>query len=114
MINIQHSMTDNGILVFTLKGDLKIVSSEESKGEINSTISTTDAKKVVLDLNELTFLDSAGLAVFISAYKQLAMDGGTIAVCGLQGQPKTIFEISNMQKIIDVHPTLDEALGAFG
>jgi anti-sigma F factor antagonist len=112
MINVEQKMTENGALVFTIKGDLKIVSSEECKGEINSSISTSGAKKVVLDLKELTFLDSAGLAVFISAYKQLAVIDGEIVVCGLQGQPKTIFEISNMQKIIEVYPTLDEALAA--
>ncbi len=110
MIDVQSKLTDDGVLVFALKGELKIVSAEDGKTRINSGISSSGAKKVIMDLNEMTFLDSAGLAVFISAYKQLAINDGVLAICGLQGQPKTIFEISNMQKIIPVFPTMDEAL----
>jgi stage II sporulation protein AA (anti-sigma F factor antagonist) len=113
MINIESYLTDEGILVFKLTGELKIVTAEESKDKIKSVIEEKKADKVVLDLNELTFLDSAGLAAFISAYKLLATLGGNLVIAGLKDQPKTIFEISNMQKIIPVYPALEDAIKVF-
>ena len=112
MISVQHTTTEDGILVFNVDGELKIASAEDCKNEINATIDNAKANKVVLDLGNLTFLDSAGLAVFISAYKKLALIGGKLAICSVQGQPKTIIEISNLQKIISIYPTRDEAIKA--
>ena len=113
MIDVKEMTNEDGIVILTLNGELKIVSAEDSKTRINNSITEANAKKVVLDLSGLEFLDSAGLAVFISAYKKMTVEEGKIAICGLNGQPKTIFEISNMQRIINVFPTLDEALRSF-
>ena len=112
MIDVKHTTTEDGVLVLSLNGELKIVSAEDCKNRINTLISEAEAKKVIMDIAELEFLDSAGLAVFISAYKKMSVEDGKLAICGLRGQPRNIFEISNMQKIIDVYPTLDDALAA--
>ena len=110
MIHVHHYMNEDGILIFKLSGELKIVTAEDAKEKINNTIEEKQPSKVIFDLSELTFLDSAGLAAFISAYKLLNLAGNLLVVCDLRGQPKTIFEISNMQKIIPVYGSLEEAL----
>lgn len=112
MIDVKHTTTEDGVLVLSLNGELKIVSAEDCKNLINTLINEAEAKKVIMDIAKLEFLDSAGLAVFISAYKKMSVENGKLAICGLRGQPRNIFEISNMQKIIDVYPTLDDALAA--
>jgi anti-anti-sigma factor len=110
MINLEWSKTDGEVLVFKLNGELKIVTAEESKGKINNEIDEAKPRFTILDLADLTFLDSAGLAAFISAYKHMVSIGGKLYICNLYGQPKTIIDISDMEKIIPVFPTLDEAL----
>ncbi len=112
MINIHSYHTEDGILIFKLIGELRISTSEQTKEKINSTIEEKQPHRVILDLSELTFLDSAGLAAFISGYKLLAIHGKKLAISDLRGQPKTIFEISNMQKIIPVFRNLEDALKA--
>lgn len=112
MIDVKHTTTEDGVLVLSLNGELKIVSAEDCKNLINTLINEAEVKKVIMDIAKLEFLDSAGLAVFISAYKKMSVENGKLAICGLRGQPRNIFEISNMQKIIDVYPTLDDALAA--
>jgi stage II sporulation protein AA (anti-sigma F factor antagonist) len=114
MVNVHSYLADSGILVFKLTGELKIATAEESKDQIKAAIEDKHPETVILELSELTFLDSAGLAAFISAFKLLATIGGKLYVCNLKNQPKVIFEISNMQKIIPAFPTLEDALQHFG
>ena len=110
MTKVHNYLTDDGILVFKLTGEMKIATSEDAKIEIKSIIEEKQPERAMLDLSELTLLDSAGLSAFISVYKQLAVMGGKLGVCDLRGQPKAIFEISNLQKIIPVFPTLEEGI----
>ena len=109
-MNVQSFVADDEILVFKLTGELKIATAEETKDKIKGVIEEKHPQMVILELSELTFLDSAGLAAFISAFKLLATIGGKLYVSSLKNQPKVIFEISNMQKIIPAFATLEEAV----
>ncbi|MGE0666746.1 MAG: STAS domain-containing protein [Sphingomonadales bacterium] len=66
---------------------------------------------VVIDCTRLTYVSSAGLRVFLAAAKAAKAKGGKIVLCSLAQGVQEVFTVSGFSKIIDMHPTLDEALG---
>lgn len=66
--------------------------------------------RVVLDLAGVEYISSVGLRVLMLASKQAKAQGGSLAVCGLGPVVREIFEISRFNLVLDVFPTLREAL----
>jgi anti-sigma B factor antagonist len=60
-----------GAVVLELRGELDVATVPLLREALAATAGTT----VVVDLQELTFMDSSGISAFIHARKQLARDG---------------------------------------
>ncbi len=70
------------------------------------------ARRVVVDLGRVDFLDSTGLGVLVGALKRLRTAGGSVAlVCDKEPLLK-IFRITALDQVCPLHPTVDAASGA--
>ena len=69
---------------------------------------------VILDMEQLSYISSAGLRVILLMAKTLQGKNTKFAVCSLSSSIQEVFQISGFDKIITVHATQDEALAAFG
>ncbi len=65
---------------------------------------------LVLDLGGVEYISSVGLRVLMLASKQAKAQGGSLAVTDLQPVVREIFEISRFNLVLEVFPTLREAL----
>lgn len=65
---------------------------------------------VVIDLGGVEYISSVGLRVLMLASKQAKVQGGALGVCALQPVVREIFEISRFNLVLQVFPTLREAL----
>jgi len=65
---------------------------------------------LVLDLSKVPYIASVGLRALMIASKQVKVQGGTLVVAALQPVVKEIFEISRFNLVLEVFPTLREAL----
>ena len=68
---------------------------------------------VILDMERLSYISSAGLRVILLTAKSLQGRNAKFAVCSLSESIQEVFEISGFDKIISVHPSQTEALAAF-
>ncbi|HHY72400.1 MAG TPA: STAS domain-containing protein [Bacillus bacterium] len=57
----------------------------------------------LLDLKELTYIDSAGLGVIIGIHKRAFNNGGKVVIEGIQGPVKEIFELTRLTKVFEIH-----------
>ncbi len=69
--------------------------------------------KVVLDMSELRFVDSAGIGAILSCLRRLSAKDGDLKLCGVTKPVRASFEIARMHRIIDILDTREEALAAF-
>ncbi len=96
-----------GWLLLTLEGSLDAVTASTLKPEV---VAIADAqKKVVVDLSQLTLIDSTGVGVLISLFKRLRAVDGHVYFAGLSGQPKEIFRLLRLDRSLDLFPTVNEA-----
>ena len=69
--------------------------------------------KLVLDLEGIDYIDSAGLGEIVRAMKRAREAGGDLRLCGVQGQVGKIIEITGLHKAIAVYPTREEAVASW-
>lgn len=66
---------------------------------------------LLIDMSEVRFVDSSGLGVLLSGFKNAASLKGGLTLTGLQSQVKSMFELTRLHRVFKIYPTLEEALG---
>jgi anti-sigma B factor antagonist len=65
------------------------------------------------DLSELAYVSSMGLRSFLTVAQSAQKKGGTLALCGLKGVPRQVFEVTRLIGLFPVYDTTDEAVQHF-
>ena len=60
---------------------------------------------LVLDLENLTFMDSSGIGVLLGRLRTLQNRGGTLSVKNMQPSVEKLFRLSGMHRVIGIEPT---------
>ncbi|MBO3752388.1 STAS domain-containing protein [Streptosporangiaceae bacterium NEAU-GS5] len=81
-------------------------------GRLRDALRAAGGPDVLLDLSQMTFMDSAGIRVLLDAYKQARERGGSIAVCGLLPSPRKVLELVGLAEHIPAYATVAEAIAA--
>ncbi len=68
--------------------------------------------KLILDLTDLTFIDSSGCAVLISAFKAVRAKGGRMILTGLSRNVQALLELTRLNEIFELFVNTDAALKA--
>ena len=71
------------------------------------------ARRIVLDLEKLTYLDSSALAGLLKILKKLKPLNGSIKLVGLGGKPLEVFELSRFLDLFENFPDRETALRSF-
>ena len=78
-----------------------------------SGLADNDLSALVLDLEELSYISSAGLRAILFAARQFESKSVKLAVCSLRDSVGEVFRISGFDKIVSTYATQPEALSAF-
>lgn len=78
---------------------------------VRAAISDGD-RAVIMDLEKLSYISSAGLRVLLMIAKNLSGRDAKLALCAMSDQIREVIEISGFDKIIPVHPSKAEALAS--
>ena len=61
-------------------------------------------KIVLVDFQDVTFMDSSGLGALVLALKTARSAGSTLCVCAIDEQVKMLFELTSMDRVFDIFP----------
>lgn len=67
-------------------------------------------QRILLDLEDLQFVDSSGLGAMLSCLRAVHAKGGQLALCGMSKPVRTLFELVRMHRIFDIYPNRGEAV----
>ncbi len=102
-----------GITVLFIREDrLDANDSEELKVELRR-LYESGVKDVVIDLKEIHFIDSSGLGLLVSGYKNASTQHGSLKLSNLQSQVKSMFELTRLHRVFDIFATVDDALQSY-
>ena len=101
-----------GAAIVTLGGQADVYTSPEMSKILEAYISRGQAN-ILLNLEELEYLDSSTLAALLRAQKKAKTLGGDVKLLKLEGEPRKVFEVSGFLNIFDTFSDRDEALKSF-
>ena len=68
--------------------------------------------RVVVDLTDVSFLDSTGLGVFVTALKHLHEQQGSLDLVITSPRVLKVFELTGLDVVIPIHAALEDALSS--
>ncbi len=80
------------------------------KGEFTIILHTEEVNKLILDLSEVDYCDSSGLSAILLAFRILQSNDGQIRLASPTKNVKTLIEISQLDRILPICNTVDEAV----
>lgn len=89
---------DGTKLTLALEGGLDTLSSPQLEGELD----LKGVTELVIDLSKVTYISSAGLRVFLVAYKTLAQEGGKMTLTSPQEAVRKFLAITGFSKILTI------------
>jgi anti-sigma B factor antagonist len=100
----------DGVTVLTVVGEIDLVTAPSFEKAINDALAD-DPRNLVIDLSEVSFLASAGLQLLVAANERVNASTGFAVVAEGPATSRPI-ELTDLDKIFDLYPSLDEALEA--
>ena len=73
-----------------------------------------DRKKIVINLANLSWINSTGLGILISGYTSVKNAGGVMKLANVAERIQSILMITKLATVFESYPTEEEALVTFG
>jgi len=109
-MEIEEEIRD-GIIIVTISGMLDASNYLELDNFVQEKYNA-GIRTFIFNLQQLEYMSSAGVRVFIKSYRTLSSDGGSIAFSSLQPFVLEIFDIAGLASKFQIFPDDDSALGA--
>jgi len=105
--NIEKKENHTLIQVLTEKLDTHIAPNLKSELVL---ISGNGEKNIILDLSKVKYCDSSGLSAILVANRLCKNANGTFVVCGLNEAVERLITISQLDTVLNITQTIDEAM----
>ena len=108
---VQREM--NGIYVLALSG--RLVLGDESSGlrTMVDKLLTSGATKIVVNLEHVNYMDSAGLGTLIEVHRKTKAKGGRLKLCNLGPNLRQALEMARLLPIFETCANEAEAMAGF-
>ena len=115
-------MTDNALTVETREDGTALTIAVIGRVDGNTVgslehavqeIAGHEVPAIIVDLERMTYVGSAGLRVFLLAAKQAQKAGGKAVFCNLADNVREVFKVGGFDHILTLRETKEEALKLF-
>jgi len=102
-----------GIVVVDLAGRIQIGDSSVAVSQILHTLIEEGKRRVLLDMADVTFLDSTGLGTLVAGYATFEKSGGRLKLMNLSPKVAELLNITKLYIVFDVFDDEGEAVASF-
>lgn len=96
------SYLQDGHLTVVLTGEIDHHCAKSYINSITAKIEAYTPRTCVLDFQDVTFMDSSGIAVVINALRNMTRIQGKLVLAGLTAQPMKVFRTSGIDKLVEI------------
>lgn len=101
------------VTVLDLQGRLVFDEGDaELRDRINELL-TQGRRKIVVNLRDVTYIDSCGLGALIAKYVSVRQQGGNVKLLHLSSRSHRVIDISGLQNVFEVFDSEDDAITSF-
>lgn len=107
-------LIENDILIVRLKGELDHHEASALRSSWQHVIQENNIRHIILNLDQLAFMDSSGLGVILGRYKEIQQANGEMIICAISPIVKRLFDMSGLFKIMREARGEEDALNYLG
>jgi anti-anti-sigma factor len=100
----------HGCKILSMVGDLDLYSSPGACGELIANIQTAQGKKIVVDLSEVSYIDSSGIGVLIAAFSQARKLGVGLRFANPTAEVQRVVRLTSLNGFLPIEETVSEAI----
>ena len=101
------------VTILDLKGKITIGATELALREAVHNALDSGAKKIVINMKDVTTIDSSGIGELVSAYTSATNRGAKIHLACLPEKVQSVLVITQLYQVFDVADTEDQACASF-
>jgi anti-sigma B factor antagonist len=101
-----------GVVIIGVDGQLIVGNRHDLKKKVLDAVEAGDTKFVV-DFSATGYIDSSGLGALVLLAKKVREVGGDLRLAGLNDDLRTLFELTKLDTLFTIFPSVEEAVSAF-
>ncbi len=101
MQNYYHLEQFGDSLIVRLHGELDLQWTDQLRESLEDELQKPAIKNLLINLSELSYLDSSGLGVLLGRYKSLAERKGRVFLIGAKPHIRRLLELSGLFRIME-------------
>lgn len=107
-----HSRSVDNITLLDISGRVDVTNSGDLKQKL-AQISGRHSTQVIVNLANVSFMDSSGLAVLVQGMRRCREYGGDLLLCSPPKPVRMIFELTRLDKALQIFDFEYEAIARF-
>ncbi len=111
-LKITNHETD-GVAVLTLDGRIVLGEETNKLRESVKNLIAQGKKNVILDMQNVTMIDSSGLGALVAAYSSAKSAGASVRLCNLGAHFNQLLQITRLLTVFDVSKSQEDAVRSF-
>ena len=102
-LTVARTDADDGGVIVAISGEIDMETAPLAWQSIVEALANIDGR-VVVDLSDVSFIDSQGINALLRVYRDCGIDNGRLVIRSPQAQARKVFEITGLDKIIPIDP----------
>lgn len=98
--------------IFDVSGDIDMSNSPEVRNALLAELRGSKASRVVLNLTEVVYMDSSGVASLVEGLKASRESGSRFVLFGLSPSAREVLKISRLLKLFEIYDDEEQAMSA--
>jgi anti-sigma B factor antagonist len=103
----------DGVTIVDLSGRITLGEGSVVLRDTVKELSTQGQKKILLNLGNVTYIDSSGIGELVSAYTSVRNAGGELKLLNLTKKVHDLLQITKLYTVFDIQDDEASAIGAF-
>lgn len=107
-MEITTNSVSPAVSIVSFNGALNARSAEDAKQTFRDLVDQ-GVTQVIVDLQEVPFIDSSGLAALVSGLKTLGGESAHLKLAAPQSQARLLFELTMFDRVFEIHDSVEDA-----
>lgn len=108
-MNISHR-AKNGVHILYLKESMVGQTAKDIEPRILEILDRSDLKGIIINMKQVNYVDSSGLSILATCYKQLTKRNLKFGLCQVNDQIQSILKLAKIDHIFQIYQFEEEAL----
>ncbi len=108
-LQIEHSEVAPGVILIKLAGRIMLGTESQRIETLMAELIAQGHRNFVVDLSEVSHIDSTGIGRFISSFNQVRQVAGVLRMAGATGQVRSSFRVTRLDSVFPFYDDVETA-----